>query len=96
MANFVPVRKEQLQDIKVASKRDLEHVAGQHIIGVTAAEFAHAASSFPVVLVKGAEQARYRSVAMLGLEAGENLFYKDKKWSGLSLPQSIGMAPFSL
>lgn len=96
MANFVPVRKEQLQNIKVASKRDLDHVEGLHIIAVTAAEYAHAASSFPVVLVKGPEQVRYRSVAMLGLEAGENLYYQDKKWTGLSLPQSIGMAPFSL
>ena len=96
MANFVPVRKEQLQNVKIATKRDLEHVAGQHIISITAAEYAHAAASFPVVLVKGPEQQRYRSVALLGLETGENLFYKDKKWSGLSLPQSIGMAPFSL
>lgn len=96
MANFVPVRKEQLQNVKIATKRDLDHVIGQHIISITAAEYAHAASSFPVVLVKGPEQERYRSVVMLGLESGENLFYQDKKWSGLSLPQSIGMAPFSL
>lgn len=96
MANFVPVRKEQLQNVKIATKRDLDHVIGQHIISITAAEYAHAASSFPVVLVKGPEQERYRSVVMLGLESGENLYYQDKKWSGLSLPQSIGMAPFSL
>lgn len=96
MANFVPVRKEQLQNVKVATKRNLDHVDGQHIIAITAAEYAHAASSFPVVFIKASEQTRYRSVAMLGLEAGENLFYKDNKWSGLSLPQSIGMAPFSL
>ncbi|MEI6894047.1 MAG: SapC family protein [Colwellia sp.] len=96
MANFVPVKKENHQNIKISTKRGLDHVAGQHIISVTAAEYSHAAASFPIVFVKGSEQARYRSVAMLGLEAGENLFYKDKIWSGLSLPQSIGMVPFSL
>lgn len=96
MANFVPVRKEQHQNLKLASKRDLAHVAGQHIVSVTAAEFAQASASFPIVLVKNPDSPRYRSVAMLGLEAGENLYYNDAKWSGLSLPQSVGMAPFAL
>jgi len=96
MANFVPVRKEQHQNLKLASKRDLAHAAGQHIVSLTAAEYAQASASFPILLVKNPESPRYRSVAMLGLESGENLFYKDEKWSALSLPQSIGMAPFAL
>ncbi len=96
MANFVPVRKEQHQNLKLASKRDLKHVEGQHIVAITAAEYAQASASFPVVLVKNPDSPRYRSVAMLGLEAGENLYYKDSKWSGLLLPQSVGMAPFAL
>jgi hypothetical protein len=96
MANFVPVRKEQHQNLKLASKRDLAHVAGQHIVSLTAAEYAQASSSFPIVLVKNPDSPRYRSVAMLGLESGENLFYNDAKWSGLSLPQNVGMAPFAL
>jgi len=96
MANFVPVRKEQHQNLKLASKRDLAHIAGQHIITITATEYAQASASFPIVLVKNPDSPRYRSVAMLGLEAGENLYYNDKKWSGLSLPQSVGMSPFSL
>ena len=96
MANFVPVKKEQHQKLKIASTRNLSQIAGQHIVPVTAAEFAQASSSFPIVLVKNPDSERYRSVAMLGLEAGENLFYTDEKWTGLSLPQSIAMVPFSL
>lgn len=96
MANFVPLRKEQHQNLKLASKRELSHVDGQHIVPVTAAEFAQASSSFPIVFVKNPDSPRYRSVAMLGLEAGENLFFTDDKWSGLTLPQSMGMAPFGL
>lgn len=96
MANFVPVRKEQHQNLKLAKARDLKHVAGQHIVPVTAAEYAAASSSFPIVLVKNPDSERYRSVAMLGLEAGENLYFQDEKWSGLSIPQSISMVPFSL
>ncbi len=96
MANIVPIRKEQHQKLKLAKARDLSHVAGQHIIPLTAAEFAQASSSFPAVLIKNPDSDRYRSVAMLGLESGENLFYQDEKWTGISMPQSIAMVPFSL
>ena len=96
MANIVPIRKDQHQNLKLAKTRDLSHVAGQHIIPLTAAEFAQASASFPVVFVKNPDSERYRSVAMLGLEAGENLFYQDDKWTAMSIPQSISMVPFSL
>jgi len=96
MANIVAIKKEQHQKLKLANKRNLKQVSGQHIIPVTAAEFAQAASSFPVVIVKDPDSDRYRSVAMLGLESGENLFFKDDKWLALYVPQSIGMAPFML
>ena len=39
---------------------------------------------------------RYRSVVMLGLEAGENLYHKKDTWNAVYIPQSISMAPFSL
>lgn len=96
MANIVPIKKEQHKNLKLTKARDLSHVAGQHIIPLTAAEFAQASASFPIVFIKNPESERYRSVAMLGLEAEENLFYQDDKWTALSVPQSISMVPFSL
>jgi hypothetical protein len=96
MANIVPVRKEEHQKLKLATTRNISHVAGQHIIPVAAAEYAQSSASFPIVLVKNPDSERFRSVAMLGLEAGENLFFQDEKWVALSMPQSISMVPFSL
>jgi hypothetical protein len=96
MANAVPVRKDQHQNLKVATKRGLEHIAKQHIAPITAREYAQAANSFPIFLVKPPEATRYRSIVMLGLEAGENLYYNDEKWSGTYLPQGISMIPFGL
>lgn len=96
MANIVPVRKEQHQKLKLATTRNISHVDGQHIIPVSAAEYAQSSASFPIVLVKNPDSERFRSVAMLGLEAGENLFFQDEKWIALSMPQSISMVPFSL
>lgn len=96
MANIVPIRKEQHQNLKLAKARDLSHAEGQHIIPLTAAEYAQGSANFPIALVKNPDSERYRSVAMLGLEAGENLFYKEGNWLAASIPQSIGMVPFSL
>lgn len=96
MANIVPVRKDQHKNLKVSSQRNLAHVANQHIIPVLAQEFAQASTSFPVVLVKDPGSERFRSVAMLGLEAGENLYYSDEKWHAIYVPQTISMVPFGI
>jgi hypothetical protein len=96
MANIVPVKKEQHQKLKLANTRNISHIKAQHIIPISAAEYAQSSASFPIVLVKNPESERFRSVAMLGLEAGENVFYEDEKWTALSMPQSISMVPFSL
>jgi len=94
MANVVPLRKDQHKNLKVASKRTLEHVKDQHIAPITAREFARAAISYPIVIIK--DQDRYRSVVMLGIEAGENLYYSKDDWKAVYVPQSISMIPFSL
>jgi hypothetical protein len=96
MANNVPVKSDQHKNLKVASQRNLAHVANQHIAPINALEFAQAATSYPVVIVKEPESTHYRSVVMLGLEAVENLYYSEEKWDAIYVPQSISMVPFSL
>ena len=96
MANITPIKKETHQNIKIAAKRDLSNVSTQHIAPITAPEFSQAATSYPVVIVKDQGSERYRSVVMLGLEAGENLYYKEDSWQAVYVPQSISMSPFSL
>lgn len=96
MANIVPIKKEQHKKLKVSSKRNLAHAAKQHILPINAREFAQASTSFPVVFVKDPDTSRFRSVIMLGLDAGENLFYGEDLWNALYVPQSIGMVPFGL
>lgn len=96
MANNVPVKSDQHKNLKVASQRNLAHVATQHIAPINALEFAQAATSYPIILVKEPESTHYRSVVMLGLEAGENLYYSEDKWDAIYVPQNISMVPFSL
>ncbi len=94
--NIVAIKKEQHQNLKVANQRDLSHVANQHIAPINVREFAQASTSYPIVLVKDPDSERYRTVVMLGLEAGENLYHEEKKWQAIYIPQSISMVPFSL
>ena len=96
MANLVPVKKEQHQSLKISAQRNLAHLAGQHIAGAGASEFAQLATSFPLFFVKDEQAGRFRSVAMLGLEAGENLFLQGDKWLAPYVPQNASMVPFSL
>ena len=96
MANVTPIKKEIHQNIKIAAKRDLSHVAKQHIAPISASEYTQAATSYPIVIVKDQGVERYRSVVMLGLEAGENLYHKKDAWNAVYIPQSISIAPFSL
>jgi len=96
MANIVPVKKDKHQNLKVSTKRNLAHAANQHIVPVNAHEFSQAATSYPVVFIKDPDTGGFRSVIMLGLEAGENLFYKNEIWNALYVPQSVGMVPFGL
>ena len=42
MANITPIKKETHKNIKIAAKRDLLHVANQHIAPITAPEYAQA------------------------------------------------------
>ena len=94
--NIVAIKKEQHQNLKVANQRDLSHVASQHIAPINVREFPQASTSYPIVLIKDPESERYRTVVMLGLEAGENLYHEEKKWQAIYIPHSISMVPFSL
>jgi hypothetical protein len=96
MTKLVAIKKEHHQNLKVANQRDLSHLTNQHIVPINAREFAQASSSFPVILVKDPDSERYRSVVMLGLEAGENLYFSDNKWNAIYVPQSASMVPFAL
>ena len=94
--NIVAIKKEQHQNLKVANQRDLSHVANQHIAPINVREFSQASTSYPIVLIKDPDSERYRTVVMLGLEAGENLYHEENKWQAIYIPHSISMVPFSL
>lgn len=96
MTNIVAVKKDQHKNLKVSSKRDLTQFAGQHIAPVNVREFGQASTSYPIVLIHDEQSKQYRSIAMLGLETGENLYLDDSKWQAIYVPQAFSNIPFSL
>lgn len=96
MPTITPIKKEQHQNLKVSGERDLSHANNQHIVPLSASEYAQASNSFPIVIIKENKSGIYRSVVMLGLEEGENLYAEGEKWKSIYIPQSISMVPFVL
>ena len=72
----------------------MEHIANQHLVGTNAKEYNQLALSFPLFFIKEADV--YRSVALLGLQSGENLFFQNDKMNAIAIPQSLALTPFSL
>ena len=94
MANFTPIKKALHKDLKVSNTRGLEHIANQHLVGATAKEYNQLATSFPIFFIKEGDV--YRSVILLGLQAGENLYFQNDTMKAISIPQALAITPFAL
>jgi hypothetical protein len=93
----VPVNKERHANKKVKPSSDFRFASGFHIAYVTTHEFARAAAIYPVVFLEDKQNDSYRPVALLGLDAGENLFVDEQgQWSGSYIPAIIRRYPFAL
>jgi hypothetical protein len=93
----VPVNKERHARKKVRPSNDFRFAAGFHIAYVTTHEFARAAATYPVVFLEDKQNDSYRPVALLGLDAGQNLFVDAKgQWSASYIPAIIRRYPFAL
>ena len=93
----VPVNKERHATKKIKEAQGFGFASGFHLAYVTMQEFARAASIFPIVFLEDKDKDEFRPVALLGLNAGENLFVgKDGKWQASYVPAIIRRYPFAL
>jgi hypothetical protein len=95
-AKIVPLNNDVHKNIKVKNTQSFDHAKSQHLSLVVVHEFAKVAIDCPVVFVKDPESGQFRSVAMLGLEPNENLFYSRSKWKGSYVPANLRAYPFAL
>jgi hypothetical protein len=93
----VPVNRERHAKTRIREMKGFGFAAKFHIAYVTMHEFARAAAVYPIVFVEDKDKDVFRPVALLGLEAGENLFVgADGAWDASYVPAIIRRYPFAL
>lgn len=91
---LVPLNKAVHLNTKINVSGSFDHVRTQHLASLCVHEISQAAAHYPVVFVKNAEADEFRLVVVLGLQAGENLFYKMGIWQESYIPLNILRYPF--
>jgi len=93
----VPVNQERHAGKKIKQVESFDFASKFHIAYLTMHEFVRAAAIYPLVFIEDKEKDEFRPVALLGLDAGENLFVDAKgKWQGSYIPAIIRRYPFAL
>lgn len=93
----VPVNRERHAGKKIREITSFGFAASFHVAYMTMHEFARASAVYPLVFVEDKTKDEFRPVALLGLEAGENLFVGEGgKWEASYVPAIIRRYPFAL
>jgi len=66
----------------------------RHFAPLVVGEFVAASQDFPIVFIKEQETGQFKSIALLGIEPGSNVFYSDEGWQGNYRPQAYSLSPF--
>jgi hypothetical protein len=93
----VPLNRERHAKKKIREINGFKFASQFHIAYVTMHEFARASAVYPIVFLEDKAQDAFRPVALLGLDAGENLFVDaEGKWEASYVPAIIRRYPFAL
>lgn len=94
--NYIPLDKNQHSALKVVPKINFDLVGKTHLAAATIREYAQLSGSMPIVFIEDPKTKNIHSVAMLGLEAGQNLYYAEERWQGPHIPLNIQRYPFDI
>jgi len=94
MSQLVAIDNKNHLNLKVDATKAESHGADLHLVPAVMSEFTNMAIQYPIVITKHADTGQFIFAAMLGFEAGENLFWQAGQWQGLYLPLQIRRQPF--
>lgn len=95
-SEIVTIKPETHKNTKIKTSRNLDFCKNMNIVPVVVPEYANNAANCPIVFVRDADNTRFVTAALLGLEQDENLFYVDDMWEGTHVPMNVGRVPFTL
>ncbi|MFT5276971.1 MAG: hypothetical protein ACI97K_000250 [Glaciecola sp.] len=98
MSKTTPVHPDQHGKLKIKDQIDFETLGKRQFAALTAVEFAQAASSYPIVMLKDGNSGTFVSVALWGFESGQNLLLnsENNNWDAVHLPNEVQCEPFLL
>ncbi len=80
--------------LKVKPNPGFAHAKNRNLVAVSVAELGICSGNFPLVFVKAPEDKRYVLMAMLGLKAGENMYFGEQFWESTYVPLAVQRHPF--
>ncbi len=93
----VPISLERHRGKKVRPVLDFRFAADFHVAYLTVHEFSRAAAIYPIVFLEDKTDDHFRPLALLGLQAGENLFVDGQgHWDAAYIPAVVRRYPFAL
>lgn len=94
MTHFVALHNQLHQSLRVDTTLIESLGATNNMVPVVMSEFLRLVVHYPIVFTKNSENGNFVCVALLGFEAGENLFWQDNQWQGIYTPLNIMRQPF--
>lgn len=94
MPRHVLLNNIEHRNLKVVTRYAPEFGDDVHAVPVFPTEFGDVQREYPILFRKEADTGRFQSVALLGLEKGENLFLKGDEWRAGYVPGIVARGPF--
>ena len=94
--NYIPLDKDKHSALKVVPKVNFDLISKTHLAAATIREFAQLAGVMPLVFIEDPATKNVHTVAMLGLEQGNNLFWAEDRWQASHVPLNIQRYPFDI
>jgi hypothetical protein len=94
MANFQLLNNIDHKDLRIDIRRSAELGDNVWYAVTFPEEFRNLQRYYPIFFIKNPNNGEFESVAMFGVEDGENLFLDDNGWKASYIPLSIMRQPF--
>jgi len=92
---MVPLDSKKHSNLFIKVDRSYSHVKQQNMVPLLASEFLQASTNFPIVFAKQEETGKFKSVALVGLQKGENLVFANDKVHCNYIPVNVRRYPFA-
>jgi SapC len=94
MSNIVLLDSQSHRKLRVHVQPAAHYGDNQRFVAVVVSEFPALAMQYPILFSKDADTGRFYCGAMMGFDAGENLFLNEQRTSGVYRPLNLQRGPF--